>query len=291
MQPMHRHRILNAVSRRGVPAVVIASLVTAGMSLASGPGSASWAQAPGASQLAGEYLKALGPVNMAIAKVETSLKSLPATASSADVEADVAPLQSKIAALQALLTQTRYPTTPGGRLSLAALGPPVVVEFAGTAGPSTANFPAPWGTWHVHVTNPCFVGKVTSAMTMAGAHYSGLQLRGPSCAASTELYEATWHFGTAQSFAAEIGLDSSGPRPSVTMGFVATGGPLDHPTVWMPLPSSADGTPITTGAVTVASGVPTPLTVDVAGIHELTMLLLVDGPSPIIDIANGVFQA
>jgi hypothetical protein len=40
----------------------------------------------------------------------------------------------------------------------------------------------------------------------------------------------------------------------------------------------------------VTTGVPTPITVNLTGIHELTMLFLVDGPSPMIDLANGEFQ-
>jgi hypothetical protein len=131
---------------------------------------------------------------------------------------------------------------------------------------------------------------VTSGMTMAGVGYSGMQLVGPSCAAGSVLYEASWHFGTAQSFTADIGLDSASTRPSVTMGFVSPVGTLAHPTAWKPVPFTADGTPAGSGGVPVTTGVPTPVNVNLRGIHELTVLFLVDGPSPMIDLANGEFS-
>lgn len=292
MKGVKRQLSRRLVVRVGVSSTVTACLVTGSLWTLAGQSEASDSQHGGPAQLALQYLDALKPVNATIAQVESALKKLPASATAGRVESVVAPLQGKLAPLEGLLTsgQSQSPTHPGGLTLLTSLGLPVVMEFYDGPGPSTANKPAPWGTWGSSTAVPCLGAKDTSAMSMAGTRYAGMQLVGPTCAAGSVLYEASWHFGTAQRFTVDVGLDSAGARPSVALGFVNVVGTLAHPTAWRPLNFTADGTPASAGATLVTTGVPTTVSVNLSGVHELTALFLVDGPSPMIDLANGEFQ-
>ena len=277
--------------RAGISSTVTACVITGSLFAAAGQSDASGTQKAGLAQLALQYLNALKPVDATIAQVETALKALPASATAGRVESVVAPLQGRLNTLEGLLASQQSQSPPGSLTSLTSLGLPVVMEFYNGPGPATASKPAPWGTWASSTAVPCLGAKDTSAMTMAGRRYSGLEFVGPTCAAGSVLYEASWHFGTAQRFTVDVGLDSAGTRPSVAMGFVNVVGTLAHPTAWKPVSFTADGTPASSGATLVTTGVPTALSVSLSGIHELTALFLVDGPSPMIDLANGQFQS
>jgi hypothetical protein len=282
------------VRRIGVLCVTVAALTSGSLFIVAGPGGASGATAtsPSAAQLATEYLTALGPANAAIVKAETKLRALPLTATLAQVQAVVAPLKGKLAALEALTngTTTAPPPPPSGSVSLASLGQPVGVLFWNPA----ANPNPGWGTWSSVQVDSCLVTNLNAVMTMAGRHYTGVQ-SAPNCGTSPYVAELTWRFGTARSFSADIGLDTTSPSTSITLGFVSVIGALAAPTGLQEIPFTANGQkvaasgPGTVPSIPVYSGVPTPVTVDVVGLHELTIIFEVNGSNPVLDFANAGF--
>jgi len=94
-----RHRWRTAACRGAALVCIMAGSVSIGTGSAAASGSPSLS----AAQLAAAYLSALGSANTAIVQAENSLKALPITASTAQVEAIVAPLKSEVSRLEALL--------------------------------------------------------------------------------------------------------------------------------------------------------------------------------------------
>ena len=285
----------------GVMSAVLASVTTGSLTMAAGPAGASATPLPSAAQVATEYLNALGPANVAIVKALAALKALPLTATLGQVLAIVAPLKGKIAVLETLFAGAPQPgpTPTTGDISLNSLGAPVGVEFWYPTNP--ANPASEWGVgWNsfapidASAGSGCYATHTSKTMTMAGQRYTGLQLTpgnptSSDCSPSLKLLEFAWHFGNASYFTGDIGLDTTSQSTSVTMGFVSVVGTLDHPSAFKPVPFSEDGTPVPSGNSPLASGEPTSVRVDLAGIHQLTVLFLVNGANPIIDFANGEF--
>lgn len=274
---------------RHISLAIFTGLTTTSLLVGTGTYSAIAARRPSAAHLAAQYLGDLRPANAVIAKAETALRALPPSATTAQVEAVLGPLKKQLRALEATFGDPTTSSSSAGN-TLARLGPPTVVQFEHSAQP-TRSYPAPWGRWLDSAVNPCFIGRASTSLTMAGTRYEGVQLLGHTCGSGDVLYEVTWHFGAALSFNADIGLDVTSPTSAVTMGFATVVGTLNDPTAWKAMRFTADGTPVTSGAVSLASGVPTPVKVNLTGTHMLTLLLLVDGSSPVIDIANGDFVA
>jgi hypothetical protein len=250
-----------------------------------------------AAQLATEYLRALGPANNSITKAEKELRALSITASPASVEAIVVPLRARLAPLEDLLngvpTSSGPPPPPAHPVSLASLGQPTIVEQEGAkASPNPG-----WGTRSYSTVNTETIVKTSPdpPMTMAGKQYSGVQVDSDNEVPS--LQELTWRFGTARTFTADIGLDSSSSSASVVLGFVTVQGQLADPTGFTEVPFSADGSLVTATSpnvpsIPVESGVPTPVSVNVSGIHQLSIILeeTSGNGNPTIDIANGEFS-
>ncbi len=257
---------------------------------------------PSAAQVAQSYIAAIGPANAELTKVDAELKALSITATYAQVASIVKPLGSALKPLEALAgaagkkptpnEPTPVPTTtqPGSTVQLSSLGAPVGVVLY-SQDTSTG-----WGSWGAYGVNPCVVTNLSAAMTMGGKHYTGVQ-SATTCNQNPEVIELTWRFGTARTFTASIGLDSSSPSTSVTLGFVTVVGTLAAPSGLKEVPFMADGQPVkpaTVGGVPsipIYSGVPTPVKVDVAGLHDLTIIYEVSGPNPIVDFANATFES
>ncbi len=194
----------------------VAAVTTSGLLVAAGSASGTTTlsspptTAPlSAAQLATEYLRALGPANNSITKAEKELRALSITASPASVEAIVVPLRARLAPLEHLLngvpTSSGPPPPPAHPVSLASLGQPTIVEQEGAkASPNPG-----WGTWSYSTVNTETIVKTSPdpSMTMAGKQYSGVQVDSDNEVPS--LQELTWRFGTARTFTADIGLDSS----------------------------------------------------------------------------------
>ena len=256
----------SGVIRRGGIAAGIAMIAVISVGLAMPSTSAAPARPAGASQvspstLVSEWLAALGPASENFPKIETALKALPITATTAQVESIVAPVAGLVKPIEALVPSKLSP--PSHATSLEALGTPTLAMGGGSD----------------------LVYRSASAgatLVIGGKTYNhGFQVKTDWDGDKDTL---TWPIGGAfQTFTAKVGLNTNNLQSAELAFLQPTGKPLTF---------TADGRSVTqitliSGVAPNIPGIPTNIKMTIRGDQYLIMEIIDrNGSSAVVDVAD-----
>lgn len=258
------------LARRGsAAALVAAAALSAGLgapatSAAPVPRGAGSAATPGT--LAQQWVTALRAADQQLPQIQRKLQSLPATATDAQVQHDVAPVAGILGPIEALMSLPNPKTA-----TLEALGEP-----SEGVGVPAAQQPC-GGDRRGYGYKSAAKG---AHLQMGGRAYArGFQVSTNANCGGT--YAWAWHVGRSyHTFSALVGLDSTNST-SAPLDFVAPDGTA--------LSFSADGQPVT--SVTLIAGVPTNITVNLAGNTNLIFRLAPPVGGATVDFAEDQLTA
>jgi len=237
---------------------VLALVATVGVNVqAGGTGTA-----PTPADLASSYMAAIGTANAALVKADAKLKALSMGATSAQVNAIVAPLGPALKPLQALIASTKTPvtvpsqgttTTPVPPTTLSSLGKPTIYAVY-----ENTRVPNPNGKCVAYKPAP------PTQLNMAGHIYAQGGQFTWTCENDYNAAGYAWPIPKSQTFTAQVGEELGAAPAGVALSFLGNG---------KPLPFVANGVTVTSLRVPLRSSKPVSVTASLTGTTKLTVVL------------------